>query len=96
MWAMARSQDVVGRGLEGTVLMARTRSRNSVLKSSSVASCKMALRFDGRASLRAALEGWSQRTETPFSRSAFATGGRIEERASSCTRRVSTALQAAG
>ena len=49
-----------------------------------------------RVDVRADLETGSQRRETPFSRRAVATGGRMVDRAVESTRRVSTALQAAG
>ena len=49
-----------------------------------------------REAVRAALEGGSQRRETPFSSNAEATAGRIVLRALSSISRVSTALQAAG
>ncbi len=96
MWAMARSQDVAGSGDAGTVFTARTRSRNSVLKSSSLTSCKKMDWCEGSEASSAAFEGGSQRSETPFWRRASATGGRIKDSTSSWTRRLSTALHAAG
>ena len=45
---------------------------------------------------RASLEERSQRRETPLDRRAAAIAGRMVVRAASSTRRVSTALQAAG
>ena len=50
----------------------------------------------GMVFVRAALDGESQRRETPFSSRTDATAGRIVVRAASSTRRVSTELQAAG
>ena len=95
MWAIARAQAVAGR-LLGMVLTARTGARNSVTKSSSVADWRIDASFFGRVDDRAVLEASSQRSETPFSRSAEATGARTVLRAVSSTRSVSTALQAAG
>ena len=95
MWAIARAQEVLA-GFPGMVLTARMGARNSVAKSSSVAVWRMEASFLGRAVERADLEASSQRRETPFSRSAEATGGRTVLRAVSSTRSVSTALQAAG
>ena len=58
IWLMAASTEVVGsEGEEGMVLMARVRLRNSVSKSVSTASWRMAARGLGRVLLRAAREG---------------------------------------
>ena len=46
--------------------------------------------------MKAAFDALSQRRETPFSRRADATAGRIVDRADSSMRSVSTALHAAG
>lgn len=78
------------------VFTARIGARNSVVKSASVASCKMAACDLTRELESTALEVASQRRETPFSSSADATVGRMVESAASSTSSVSTALQAAG
>lgn len=83
-------------GGAGMVLMARIGARNSVVKSSSVADCRIVASAFERVAARAVLEAGSQRRETPWESSAAATAGRIVGRAISSTRRVSTALQAAG
>ena len=96
MWAAVISgSEEGGDGGVGIVLIARMGARNSVVKSASVADCRIAAFEAGRVVLREALEASSQRRETPFSRRALVTGGRIVASAASSMRRVSTALQAA-
>jgi len=94
----ARLQDVLGApsAVVKMVLMARIGARNSVVKSASVASLRMAACDLMREVESTAFEVASQRRETPFSRSADAAAGRMVESAASSTRSVSTALQAAG
>ena len=61
-----------------------------------MASCRRVAFSGGRELCSAVLEAVSQRREQPFSSRADAMAGRWVLRASSCTRSVSTLLQAAG
>lgn len=79
-----------------TVFMASIRERCSVVKSDASAVWRRMDRCEGRAFVKAALLAASQRSDTPFARSASATGGNKVSSAAESTRSVSTLLHAAG
>src|SRR4051812_36489264 len=98
MWSIAVAREVSSEGGEDLriTLIAMIKSRNSVVKSSSEASCNRTERFGGREDAKADFDVLSQRRETPFASKASATRGRCVVSAASSTNKVSALLQAAG